>query len=249
MSEEEDNSSLASHAQGGRSHCEKDYSKSEEESESLASCTRGGNSSSKKQSTLLSFVVPKKRPNDNGAENTDHNSESSNRSFDHHMSDCEDSDVAKSSNIKELKEKELRLLDELIAVREKKLLELKAEQDTFFGPKETSTVTTALSKTTFLVNKYGTKRTHPDNKDITASTYTRYNKKTKVNMVGKRYLKISLLEDYPWAIYVKGSFESDQGLVKCGLCCEAKEKGCEMWYRGKKLQRKVGWMAVTVGST
>ena len=60
-------------------------------------------------------------------------------------------------------------------------------------------------------------------------------------MVGKRYLKISLLEHYPWAIYDKGSFESGQGLVKCGLCCVAKEKGCEMWYGGKKTSEE-GWL-------
>ena len=197
---------------------------------------KGKKTTSKKQSTLFSFVN-KNKPNDKSVECTDDISESSNKSSDLHATVFENNDVANCSNSKSLKEKELRLLDDLITVREKKLSELKAEQEKCFKPHHTMIATKPpdnyIDKTTFLVNKYGTKRTHPDDKATTASTYKRYNKKTKVNVINKRYLKISLLKLHPWAIYTKESFESGPGLVKCGLCSLAKEKGCEMWHGGK----------------
>ena len=129
-------------------------------------------------------------------------------------------------------------MDELLAVREKKLLELKAESENYFEPHPDN----SINKTSFLVEKYGTKRTHPDDKIITAKTYTRYNKKQKVNVINKRYLNVSLLKLHPWAIYSKGSFESGPGIVKCGLCFLAKEKGCEMWHDEKNIRGSlVGW--------
>ena len=84
------------------------------------------------------------------------------------------------------------------------------------------------------MNKYGTKRTHPDDKAITAKPYTRYNKNKNATVTNNRFFKIGLLKQHPWAIYTKGSFESGPGLVKCGLCSIAKEKGCELWRGGKK---------------
>ena len=42
------------------------------------------------------------------------------------------------------------------------------------------------SKTYFLIDKYGTKRTHPNDKAITALTYSRYNKKRKIYSTNKR---------------------------------------------------------------
>ena len=100
---------------------------------------------------------------------------------------------------------------------------------------------TSVSKSCFLVNKYGTKRKHFDNKAATASTYQRYNKIKKVYTTNRRYLNVNIFKQHPWAIYNKGYFEQGQGLVKCGLCCLAKEKKCEMWYDGKKTSEET-WL-------
>ena len=175
MSEDSDSSSLASCTKGGKAPYQRQYSDSDKESESHAHCTKE-KTTSKKQSTLFSFVN-KNKPNDKSVECTDDNSESSNKSSDLHAAVFENNDVANCSNSKPLKEKELRLLDDLIALREKKLLELKAEQEKYFKPHHTTMATKPrdnyIDKTTFLVNKYGTKRTHPDDKVTTASTYKR----------------------------------------------------------------------------
>ena len=116
---------------------------------------------------------------------------------------------------------------------------MKAEQEKYFVPCDT-TIETPHDKTSFLVNKYGTKRTHPDDKAITAREYVRFSKKTNVTAINKRFLKIGLLNLHPWAIYTKGSHESGPGLVKCGLCYLAKEKGCELWRDGKKPSKICG---------
>ena len=123
MSEDSDSSSLASCTKGGKSPYQRQYSDSDNDSESHVPCTKVKKTTSKKQSTLFSFVN-KNKPNDKSVECTDDISESSNKSSDLHATVFENNDVANCSNSKSLKENELRLLDDLIALREKKLLEL-----------------------------------------------------------------------------------------------------------------------------
>ena len=132
MNEEGDSSSLASCTKGGRASYHRHYSDSEEDSVSLESCTKGGYTTSKKQSTLLSFVVNQNRDNDKLVQSTDDNSQSSICSMDHPITISEKDDGANSTALKQLKEKELCVMYELISVREEELLKLKVKKKTFY---------------------------------------------------------------------------------------------------------------------
>ena len=135
MNNKGDSSSLASCTQGGRASYQTHYSDSEENSESLESCTNGGYTTSKKRSTLLSLVVNKNRDNDKLVKNTDDNSQSSIGSLDQHVTLSEKDDGANSTALKQLKEKELRVMHELISVREEELLKLKVGEKSFLPHK------------------------------------------------------------------------------------------------------------------
>ena len=74
MSEDSDSSSLASCTKGGKAPYQRQYSDSDKESESHAPCTKVKKTTSKKQSTLFSYVVNQNKPNDDSLECTDDNS-------------------------------------------------------------------------------------------------------------------------------------------------------------------------------
>ena len=42
-----------------------------------------------------------------------------------------------------------------------------------------------------------------------------------------------MFASHTWATYDKGQYDTTQGLLKCGICTLAKEKGCHIWYGGK----------------
>ena len=145
------------------------------------------------------------------------------------------------SEEEELKRKECKALDALIAVKERQLEDLKAKQKKYLTTHNTKVEVTPVTKSSFLLDKYEIRSKHPTDKSVTASPYKRFNKKTKLYTTNNWYLKISLFQSHPWTTYERGQNESGPGLVKCGICCLAKEKGCEMWYGGKKTSEEI-WL-------
>ena len=98
MSEDSDYSSLGSCTKGGEGRNKRKHSFSDESSEFKENCTIEKVTTSKKQSTLLSFVVNKNDCSDESLHNNDDNSESSSKSLDYHETAFDDNDVTNRSN-------------------------------------------------------------------------------------------------------------------------------------------------------